>query len=137
MRFAYIDHIGIAVEDFDAAVALYTKLHGVSPSHMTDVPSEQVRVALFPVGPTKIELLAATSPDSPIAKSIAKRGAGIHHICYAVEDFDAAIRELTAEGLHSIPRPTTHGAEGARVAFFHPKTTGGVLLEITEVAVPE
>lgn len=131
MRFTRVDHIGIAVADFEAAVALYTTLHGAPPARSTAVPSEQVRVAFFPVGPTQIELLAATSPESPLARFIAQRGPGLHHICYAVEDFARAQRELEAEGFTPIARPTTHGAAGTRVAFFHPKTTGGVLIEIT------
>ena len=131
MRFTHIDHIGIAVKDLDAAIACYTKLHGVPPEKITEVPSEQVKVAFFPVGPTKIELLAATSNKSPLAKSIAKRGEGLHHICYAVADFDAALDALRSEGFEPIARPSNIGAAGCPVAFFHPKETGGVLIEIT------
>ncbi|MBI4239109.1 MAG: methylmalonyl-CoA epimerase [Deltaproteobacteria bacterium] len=130
MRFSHLDHVGIAVEDFEAAVTRYTALHGVPPAHVTTVPSEQVQVAMFAVGPTKIELLAATDPQSPIARFIAKRGPGLHHIAYAVTDFDASVAALQAEGLTPIQRPTAFGAEGHRVAFFHPKETGGVLIEI-------
>lgn len=132
MRFAHIDHIGIAVEDFDAAVATYTALHGMPPSKIVDVPAEQVRVALFPLGATKIELVAATSPSSPIAKFLAKRGSGLHHVCYAAADFDRAVQELTRDGFQPIMRPHQTGADGCRIAFFHPKTTHGVLIELVE-----
>lgn len=132
MRFAHIDHIGIAVEDLDAAIATYTALHGVPPDTIVDVPAEQVRVALFPVGATKIELIAATDPSSPIAKFLTKRGAGLHHVCYAAADFDRAVQELTRDGFQPILRPDRAGADGCRIAFFHPKTTHGVLIELVE-----
>ncbi len=131
-RFDHLDHIGIAVTDLDAAIALYTTLHSTPPSHITTVASEQVRVAFFPVGPTNIELLAATHAGSPIAHFIAKRGPGLHHLCYAVVNFDATVAELTAAGLTPIARNTTVGADGQRVIFFHPKSTGGVLIELVE-----
>ncbi len=134
MRFSHIDHIGIAVENLDQAIATYTTLHGMPPSRITEVSTEHVKVALFPIGPTKIELLAATNPQSPIAKFLAKHGPGLHHICYAVNDFSAVVRELTTAGMQCIERPTTHGAEGTRIAFFHPKSTGGVLIELTELS---
>lgn len=133
MRFAHIDHIGIAVEDFDAAIVTYTALHGMPPTAVLDVPAEQVRVALFPVGATKIELLAATAPSSPIAQFLAQRGPGLHHIGYAVADFDRAIQELTRDGFQPITRATSEGAAGCRIAFFHPKTAHGVLIELVEV----
>lgn len=132
MRFAHIDHIGIAVEDFDAAIATYTALHGMPPNKIVDVPAEQVRVALFPVGATKIELIAATDPASPIAKFLATRGPGLHHVCYAVADFDRAVQELTRDGFQPITRSAAEGAAGCRIAFFHPKTTHGVLIELVE-----
>lgn len=130
MRFSHLDHVGIAVEDFSAAVARFTALHGAPPAHVTIVPSEHVQVAMFAVGPTKIELLAATDPQSPIARFIAKRGPGLHHIAYAVTDFEASVAALQAEGFTPIQRPPAPGAEGGRFAFFHPKETGGVLIEI-------
>lgn len=132
MRFDHLDHIGIAVSDLDESIALYTTLHGTPPSHVTTVAGEQVRVAFFPVGPTNIELLAATHNDSPIAHFIAKRGPGLHHICYATVHFDAMIAELTAAGLTPVARKSTTGANGHRVMFFHPKSTGGVLIELLE-----
>lgn len=132
MRFTWIDHIGIAVEDFDAAVACYAKLHGVAPAKIVDVAAEQVRVAMFPVGPTKIELLGATSPESPIATFIAKKGPGLHHLCYGVQDLTAAVRELTAEGFTTIGAAQPAGADGHPFVFFHPQSTGGVLIELVE-----
>lgn len=130
MRFSHIDHIGIAVADLERAVATYTVLHGAAPSTIHDVPAEHVRVAFFPVGATKIELLAATSPVSPIATFLDKRGEGLHHICYVVADIAQAVRELASKGFTPVTRPAATGVHGCAIAFFHPKTTHGVLIEL-------
>ncbi|MBI2343875.1 MAG: methylmalonyl-CoA epimerase [Deltaproteobacteria bacterium] len=136
MRFSYIDHIGIAVDDLECAIERYTRLHGAPPSYVTTVPAEQVTVAFFPVGPTKIELLAGTSAESPIARFIAKRGPGLHHICYAVEDWTRTIATLHDEGMTPIVREASVGAGGKRVLFFHPREMGGVLIELLAVTPP-
>lgn len=132
MRFINVDHIGIAVADLDESIATYTRLLGCGPSRCETVPTEKVRVAFFDAGPTRIELLAATDATSPIAKFIAKRGPGIHHICFAVADMDVAIAGCRADGLTPLSHGDRIGAEGKRVAFFHPKETGGVLIELVE-----
>lgn len=132
MRLDHVDHIGIAVTDLDEGIATYTHLFGTGPSRVETVASENVRVAFFDAGPTRIELLAATDDTSPIAKFIAKCGPGMHHICFAVTDMDATIAGLTADGLAPISTGDRIGADGHRIAFFHPKQTGGVLIELVE-----
>lgn len=132
MRFSRVDHVGIAVSDFDTAVATYTTLHGAAPSKVVTVEAEQVQVAFFPTGETKTELLAPLSDDSSVAKFLAKRGPGLHHICYAVANIDAAVHALTEDGFAPIANSGADGAEGRPIAFFHPKQACGVLIEIIE-----
>lgn len=132
-----IDHIGIAVSDLDAAIARYTQLMGFPPDRIEDVPTENVKVAFFQVGAISVELLAATSPESPIAQFIAKRGEGVHHLAYRVADLTAAIAQYQKEGLTIIggvrPGATPRGgAGGTRVAFLHPKSTHGCLVELVQ-----
>lgn len=134
MRFNRIDHIGVAVSDLNAAIATYTRLHGAPPSQVTDVQSEGVRVAFFPVGQTKIELIAALDENSSIAKYISKRGEGIHHICYAVADLSAAITALKLDGFSPVGFSGV-GAEGGAVTFYHPKELHGVLVELVEHSI--
>ncbi|MEE9473972.1 MAG: methylmalonyl-CoA epimerase [Acidimicrobiia bacterium] len=128
-----IDHIGIAVESIEEARGIYEAL-GLSIESIEEVPQEGVRVALIRCGESRIELLEATSADSPIAKFIAKRGAGMHHLCLATEDVrgdDAKLRQAGFDVLR--PEPTV-GAGGCWVQFVHPKSTGGVLVELSEEA---
>lgn len=127
-----LDHIGIAVSDLDAAVARYTQLIGFPPSRIEDVPTESVRVAFFKVGDTQIELLAATRPDSPIAKFITKRGEGVHHLAFRVDDIDAAVAQYQNDGF-TIIGGIRSGAHGNKVAFLHPKSTHGTLVEFVEI----
>lgn len=124
-----LDHIGIAVSDFDVAVARYTQLMGFPPSHIEDVPTEAVKVAFFKVGDTQVELLAATRSDSPIAQFIAKRGEGVHHLAFRVDDIYAAVAQYQNDGFTIIGgiRP---GAYGTKVAFLHPSSTMGTLVEL-------
>lgn len=129
-----LDHIAIAVQDFDAAVARYTLIHNAPPTHITHVASEGVRVAFFAAGAPHVELIAPLTDQSPITKFLAKRGEGLHHLCYRTTTFDATCARLRTQGLALIDRKTTVGAAGARIAFFHPKETHGVLLEIVEAA---
>lgn len=128
-----IDHIGIAVESLDKTVPLYTLLTGKEPDHTEVVDSEKVQTAFFSVGEINLELLEATDPESAIAKFIAKQGrGGIHHICVAVEDIRAKIAELKNAGLTMIHDEPKVGAHGKLVAFVHPKSTGGVLIELAQ-----
>jgi len=128
-----IDHIGIAVEDLKDSIALYTTLTGRPPHHIEEVPEQQVKTAFFAVGESNLELLEATSENSPIAKYIKKNGrGGIHHICIAVDDIRSKLKELKEAGIQLINEEPVKGAHGCLVAFVHPKGTGGVLLELSQ-----
>ncbi len=127
-----IEHIGIAVRDLAKANELFTALLGCAPYKEEEVASEGVRTSFFEMGESKIELLAATSADSPIARFLEKRGEGIHHIAFAVEDIRAEMRRLKEAGFEPLQDEPRPGADGKWVAFFHPKTTGGVLIEICQ-----
>ena len=130
MSFA-LDHLGIAVKSLTTAKVLYEKL-GLYLSPEELVPDEKVRVIMIPVGETRLELLEATSDDSVIAKFIAKRGEGLHHICLRVPDLSAAVRKLKADGARLVSDEIKTGAGGHRYIFVHPSSTGGVLLELVE-----
>jgi methylmalonyl-CoA/ethylmalonyl-CoA epimerase len=127
-----IEHIGIAVKSLDNANDLFAKLFGQSHYKIEDVLTEGVKTSFFQVGPNKIELLEATNPESPIAKFIEKKGEGIHHIAFDVEDIAVEIQRLKAEGfiiLNEIPKK---GADNKMVCFLHPKSTNGVLVELCQ-----
>lgn len=127
-----IEHIGIAVKDLEVSNALFEKLLGVPAYKQEEVASEGVKTSFFMNGPNKIELLEATNDDSPIAKFIAKKGEGIHHLAFDVEDIEAEIARLQTEGftvLNPIPKK---GADNKLVAFLHPKGTNGVLIELCQ-----
>jgi methylmalonyl-CoA/ethylmalonyl-CoA epimerase len=126
-----LDHIGIAVEALDDVRALYEDL-GLREARREEVAGQGVRVAFLPVGETRIELLEPTSSDSPIAAFLRKRGAGIHHLCFAVDDLDAALESLARKGYRLIHRTPVPGADGRRVAFLHPEAGRGVLIELAE-----
>ncbi len=127
-----IEHIGIAVKDIDASNMLFKKLFGKSHYKIEDVESEGVKTSFFKVGANKIELLEATNEDSPIAKFIEKRGEGIHHIAFAVKDIKAEIKRLEKEGFVLINNKPKNGADNKLVAFLHPKSTNGVLIELCQ-----
>jgi len=127
-----IEHVGIAVTDLNAAIAVYEKLLGAAPYAVEEVADQHVRTAFFRVGESKIELLESTSPDGPIAKFIARRGEGIHHIAYAVDDVRSALGGLAAGGARLIDTAPRAGAEGLAIAFVHPASACGVLTELTE-----
>lgn len=128
-----IDHIGIAVESLDKAMPFYTLLTGQVPDHIEVVESEKVKTAFFSVGEINLELLEATDPESAIAKYIARQGrGGIHHICVAVDDIRAKIAELKNAGLTMIHDEPKQGAHNKLVAFVHPKSAGGVLIELAQ-----
>ncbi|MEA2522338.1 MAG: methylmalonyl-CoA/ethylmalonyl-CoA epimerase [Actinomycetota bacterium] len=127
-----IDHIGIAVEDLEAAVALYGELLGVDPIHRERVEDQGVEEVLFQAGTSYIQLLTALSPDTPIARSLATRGPGLHHIAYRVTDINAAIdhfRDSGAQLIDEVPRP---GSRNTQIAFIHPKAMNGVLVELVQ-----
>jgi methylmalonyl-CoA epimerase len=128
---AQIDHIGIAVKSLSAAKAIYEKL-GLSISPEETVEPEQVRVVMVPVGESRLELLEATSEDSTIAKFIAKRGEGLHHVCLRVPDLPAAVARLKQDGVRLVSEEIKTGAGGHRYVFVHPSSAGGVLLELVE-----
>ncbi len=127
-----IEHIGIAVNDLASASIIYEKLFGASAYKKEEVSSEGVKTAFFRCGPNKIELIEATNPESSIAKFIAKKGEGIHHIAFEVEDIQFEITRLKKEGLVVLNEVPKKGADNKLVAFLHPKTTNGVLIELCQ-----
>jgi methylmalonyl-CoA/ethylmalonyl-CoA epimerase len=127
-----LDHVAILVSDLDAAVRLYRDVYGLAEPEIEVVATEQVKVAIFGHGAGRIELVSPLTPDSPMAKTIEKRGEGLHHICLSVPDIQKAMDGLTANGaplLDKTPRP---GAGGSKVAFVHPKGSRGVLVELKQ-----
>lgn len=127
-----VEHIGIAVKNFTEANALYFKLLGVEPYKTEFVESEAVNTSFFKVGGTKIELLEGTTPDSAISKFIEKRGEGIHHIAFEVEDILAEMERLRSEGFTLLNESPKKGADNKLVCFVHPKSANGVLIELTQ-----
>jgi methylmalonyl-CoA/ethylmalonyl-CoA epimerase len=130
--FLRIDHLGIAVPSLEAFVPVYEALLGAPCEHIEEVPTEKVRTAFFSLGESHFELLEPTDPDSVIGRFVAQRKGGIHHICIAVSDIDAALAEYAAKGVRLIDRAPRAGAKGCRVAFVHPAATGGVLIELSQ-----
>lgn len=126
-----IDHLGIAVKSLAAAKSIYERL-GMAVSPEETVEQEKVRLVMVPVGESRLELLEATSEDSTIAKYIAKRGEGLHHVCLRVSDLDAAVANLKADGVRLVSNEIKTGAGGHRYMFVHPQSTGGVLLELVD-----
>ena len=126
-----IDHLGIAVKSLAAAKGIYEKL-GLSVSPEESVAQEKVRLVMVPVGESRLELLEATSEDSAIAKFIAKRGEGLHHVCMRVPDLAAAVERLKRDGVRLVSEEIKVGAGGHRYVFVHPSSAGGVLLELVE-----
>jgi len=127
-----VDHIGIAVRNLDEALKFYTEVLGLKLSGIEVVEEQKVKVAFLPLGDTEIELLEATEPDSPIAKFIETKGPGIQHIAYQVDDIKAAIAEMKEKGMRMIDNEPRYGAGNASIAFMHPKSTEGVLVELSE-----
>ncbi|MGD8463209.1 MAG: methylmalonyl-CoA epimerase [Anaerolineae bacterium] len=126
-----IDHIGIVVHSIPAALQVYQAALGLSLEEMANIPDQQVQVAFLPIGESNIELVQPTTEDSGIAKFLAKRGEGIHHICLEVDDIEAALAQLKAHGVRLIDEEPRLGAHG-RVAFLHPKGAHGVLIELVQ-----
>lgn len=126
-----IDHIGIAVKNLEESTAFYETM-GAKPYHFEEVESQKVKVAFIKVGESNIELLEPTSDESPIAKHIERKGEGIHHIAYRVEDITKSLAELKAAGLKLVNEEPFNGAHGMKVAFVHPKSVNGVLTELSQ-----
>jgi methylmalonyl-CoA/ethylmalonyl-CoA epimerase len=132
--FGRIDHIGVAVEDLDAALGLYERSFEMELAHRETVESQGVEAVLLDVGDGHVELLRPLGPETAVGKFLARKGPGLHHVAYAVDDIDATLRRLDAAGLELIDREARVGIRASRVAFMHPRSTGGVLTEIVEPA---
>jgi len=132
--FNRVDHIGVAVEDIDASLELYERDYGMTLVHRETVAEQGVEAALLDVGENHIELLAATGPDTPVGKFIAKKGPGMHHVAYQVDDIEATLAALKEAGMKLIDETPRIGIRNSRVAFLHPKTAGGLLTEIVQPA---
>ncbi len=133
MTFMEIDHVGIAVEDLEAAVERYRVVLAAEPVHREVVEDQGVEEVLFAVGGSYVQLLGARGAETPVGRFLAKRGPGLHHVGYRVEDVDAALQELRGSGARLIDEAGRPGSRGTRVAFVHPATLGGVLLELVQV----
>jgi len=132
MKVTKLDHIGIAVKSIDDSLAFYRDILGINATGTETIADQKVRVAFLPLGDTELELLESTSPDGPVAQFIEKRGEGIQHIALRVENIEEALRELKEKDFKLIDMQPRYGAGKAKIAFLHPKATGGILLEISE-----
>jgi len=132
--FARIDHIGVAVEDLDAAIALHESTYGMALVHRETVTEQGVEAVLFDVGENHVELLSPLAEDTPVGKFLAGRGPGLHHVAYQVADIEATLAALKESGAHLIDETPRAGIRNSRVAFVHPKSSGGVLTEIVQPA---
>jgi methylmalonyl-CoA epimerase len=132
--FDRIDHIGVAVEDLDAAVELYRGRFGMAEQHREVVEEQGVEAVLLEIGEGHVELLSPLGPDTAVGKFLASRGPGLHHVAYQTSDIDSALAQVRAAGLQLIDQQPRVGIRGSRVAFLHPKATGGVLTELVEPA---
>ena len=132
--FGLIDHVGVAVADLDAALDLYQGTFAMPLAHRETVEEQGVEAVLLDVGDGHVELLAPLGPDTPVGKYLAKNGTGLHHVAYAVDDIDSALEKIAAAGIQLIDSEPRTGIRDSRVAFLHPRSTGGVLTEIVEPA---
>ena len=132
--FARIDHIGVAVEDLDAAIALYESTYGMALVHRETATEQGVEAVLFDVGENHVELLRPLAEDTPVGKFLAGRGPGLHHVAYQVADIEATLAALKESGASLIDETPRTGIRNSRVAFVHPKSSGGVLTEIVQPA---
>jgi methylmalonyl-CoA/ethylmalonyl-CoA epimerase len=132
MKVLKIDHLGIAVNSIESGKDFWSGVLGLSFEGAETVEEQKVTTAFFPVGESEVELLESTAPDGPVAKYIEKKGTGIQHIAFRVEDIEAALEELKAKGVQLIDQVPRKGAGGAKIAFLHPKATGGVLVELCQ-----
>ncbi|HOT47829.1 MAG TPA: methylmalonyl-CoA epimerase [Syntrophales bacterium] len=131
MKVTRLDHIGIAVKSIAESLKVYEAM-GLKSVGVEEVAEQKVRVAFLPIGETEIELLESTAPDGPVAKYIEKNGEGIQHLALRVDNLEAALAEMKAKGVRLIDEKPRYGAGGAKIAFVHPRSTGGVLLELSE-----
>ncbi len=129
---SHIEHIGIAVKNLEEAIPFYENVFGLKCYNIEEVTDQKVKTAFFKVGDTKIELLESTDPEGPIGKFIEKRGEGIHHIAFAVENINEKLAEVEEKGVRLIDKTSRKGAEGLDIGFLHPKSTFGVLTELCE-----
>lgn len=132
MNISHIEHLGIAVKSIDAVLPYYENVLGLKCYSIEEVADQKVKTAFFKVGQTKIELLEATSEDSAVAKFIANKGEGVHHIAFAVDSVAAALTEVAEKGVQLIDKAPRKGAEGLNIAFLHPKSTASILTELCE-----
>lgn len=132
MKTMKIDHLGIAVRSLDEALRFYKDLLGLEVACTETVEDQGVQVAMLPIGESRVELLEPTSPNSPVAKFLEKRGSGIHHICVEVDDINQTLAQLKAAGTQLIDEQPRRGAGGHLIAFVHPKSTSGVLMELVQ-----
>ena len=130
--FEKIDHVGIAVKDLEQAINLYRDQIGLECKGTEVVEEQKVKVAFFPVGESKIELLESTDPEGPVGKYVEKKGEGVHHLSFRVTNLEEKLAELKEQGVALIDEKPRYGAGGARIAFLHPRSTGGVLVELCE-----
>ncbi len=127
-----LDHIGIAVSNLEESIKVYTDLLGMKLQGTETVEEQKVKTAFLPLGETEIELLESTAPDGPIGKFIEARGQGVQHLAFRVDDIEATLAELKAKGVRLIDEKPRYGAGGAKIAFLHPKSTNGVLIELCQ-----
>jgi len=132
MNLSHIEHIGIAVKSLETAIPYYEKVLGLKCYNIEEIADQKVKTAFFQIGQTKIELLESTSEDGTIAKFIEKKGEGVHHIAFAVNNLEGALVECEEKGVQLIDKAPRKGAEGLSIAFLHPKSTMGVLTELCE-----
>ncbi len=132
MKILGVDHIGIAAGSMDERADFYTHVLDMAVTGIEEVTDQKVRTAFLPAGESELEILESTTPDGPIATYISKKGEGIHHIALRVDDLEAALEELKIKGVKLIDEAPRCGAGGTKIAFIHPKATGGVLLELCE-----
>lgn len=132
MKITHIEHIGIAVKSLDEAIPFYENVLGLKCYNIEEVKDQKVKTAFFMVGQTKIELLESTDPEGPIGKFLEKKGEGVHHIAYAVDQIEDQLKSMEENGVNLIDKTPRKGAEGLDIAFLHPKSTFGVLTEFCE-----
>ncbi|HOP58146.1 MAG TPA: methylmalonyl-CoA epimerase [Bacteroidales bacterium] len=132
MKLSYIEHIGIAVKDLPSSVEMYEKIFGLKCYKTEEIASQKVIMAFFRIGTTRIELLASTDPDSSLAKFIEKKGEGVHHIAFAVNELEKQLDDARAQGIRLVNEKPEKGAEGMDIAFIHPRSASGVLIELCE-----
>ena len=132
--FGALDHVGVAVSDIEAALSLYERTFAMRLAHRETVTDQGVEAALLDVGDSHVELLQPTGPETPVGRFVERRGEGLHHVAYRVEDIDATLGELRDAGLELIDEKPRVGIRQSRVAFLHPRATGGVLTELVEPA---